>query len=287
MLFFTRTAVLGATYLLLGISKASDCLDGPWTNVTSTGALTGTEFCATKYQSGVVITGVEAWGNTNWIKSARSKPWGNGFGLRLGRVYTGTKKGTELEVGKNTDGQNVFETNVQSGIILGAFSRSGDRIDQLGFLFLRSKIDSITIDNVVFKDTPEALNEKKQGLEMVTLDYADHTNDHPDANETFTFGKSETRTTSKEYSQTATHTFGFTEAIEVSGEILGLGAKSTTTLSYEYSYASTEESSKEDSVTLTYMVATTLKPDQRVFCKAVAMRGIYKGEYNARVNIHL
>jgi hypothetical protein len=32
----------------------------------------------------------------------------------------------------------------------------------MGFLFLKSKVDKITIDDVVFKDTPEALNSKKE-----------------------------------------------------------------------------------------------------------------------------
>jgi hypothetical protein len=126
-----------------------------------------------------------------------------------------------------------------------------------------------------------------RGLETVVLEYADHTNNHPDANETFTFGKTETRETSKKFSTTATHTFGFSHAMELSGKILDLGASSTTTLSYGYSNEKTEESTQTNSVTLTYTVATMLKPGQRVFCRATAMSGVYNGDFSANVKIHL
>jgi hypothetical protein len=133
------------------------------------------------------------------------------------------------------------------------------------------------------KETPEELNKRKKGLETIVLDYADHTNNFP-SNETFTFGKSETRTTSKTFSTTMTHTLGISEAIEVSGELFGIGAKSTTTLKYDFAHASTEESSQQNSVTLSYTVATTLKPGQHVYCRAVAMRGTYEGDYTCTVS---
>lgn len=133
------------------------------------------------------------------------------------------------------------------------------------------------------KETPEELNKRKEGLETVILDYADHTNNHPNATEVFTFGKSEQRATSKKYSTTATHSFGFSQAFKVSGKVFGIGAESTTTLSYGYSNAQTEESSTSKSVTLTYTVATTLLPGQRVFCRAMAMSGVYDGDFTSNV----
>jgi hypothetical protein len=126
-----------------------------------------------------------------------------------------------------------------------------------------------------------------RGLKTVTLDYADHTNNNSNSTETFTFGKSESRSVTKKYANTATNTFGFSEAINISGKILDLGVSSTTTLSYGYSHASTEESSTEQTVTLTYTVATVLAPGQRTFCKATAMMGTYDGEYDSTVNVYL
>jgi hypothetical protein len=319
MLFSPKKLLLGAACLLFaGFAAADDCEQGPWQDVTSTGGGGGNRLCATKWKDGRVITGIEVWANKGGVQAvqfyysdgtnsdafgkltddkharldwdpsvdgiSQIKTWGNGKGEYLGRVYVRTKKGAELDVGKDTNGQNTFETKVASGIMLGAFGASSDRIDSLGFLFLKSTVAKVSVQDVVFAETPEELNKRMEGLETVVLDYADHTNDHPEANETFTFGKSEDRKTSKKFTNTATNTFGFSHAMELSGKILDLGAKSTTTLSYQYSKATAEESSEEKSVTLTYTVATSLKPGQRVFCRATAMSGVYNGNYDATVS---
>ncbi|KAH7125511.1 hypothetical protein B0J11DRAFT_308099 [Dendryphion nanum] len=322
MLFSTPKILLGVSALFASSALAkSDCDSGPWTDVSSTGGGDGGPFCATKWKEGVVIKGVEVWANTKSVRAiqfyysdgtnsqqwgkvdgdrharmdwdpatdgiSQIKTWGNGRGQYLGRVQIRTSKGKELDVGKDTNGQNTYETKVASGIMLGAFGGAGDVIDRLGFLFLKSKVDKISIDDVKFKDTPDQLNKRMEGLETVTLDYADHTNTHPEANQTFTFGKSEQRSATKKFSNTGTHSFGISQAFEISGKILDLGASSTTTLKYDYSKSTTEESSKESAVTLTYTVATALKPGQRVFCKATAMKGSYSGAYTSTVNVWL
>ncbi|KAF2715525.1 hypothetical protein K504DRAFT_529686 [Pleomassaria siparia CBS 279.74] len=315
--------LLGAACLFFGAAQAQDddCTAGPWSDVSYTGGGGGSRFCATKWKAGVVVTGVEVWSNDHNVRAvqfyysdgtnspqwgkidgnkharldwdpsvdgiSQIKSWGNGKGQYLGRVYIRTVKGAELDVGKNTNGQNTFETNVASGIMLGAFGQSGDSIDSLGFLFLKSKIEKITVDDVVFNETPEDLNARMEGLQTVILDYADHTNDNTAATEVFTFGKTDTKSTTKTFSNTATRSFGWSTAIQISGKILELGASSTTTLNYDYSQASTEESSTTNSVTLTYTVATTLGPGQRTFCRATAMSGTYKGDYTSTVNIWL
>ncbi|KAF1997078.1 hypothetical protein P154DRAFT_565573 [Amniculicola lignicola CBS 123094] len=324
MLFTSNKLVVGATYFIAGLTsvvKANDCWDGPFAGLSQTGGGGGGEFCDTKWKEGVVVTGFEAWANSKNVRAfqlyysdgsnsrlygkidgdkharidwdpavdsiSQIRTWGNGRAESLGRVQIRTKAGKELDVGKDTNGQDTFETEIGTGIMMGAFGGSGDYIDRLGFSMLRGKIDKISIDDVVFDEDPEALNARMEGLKTVTLDYADHTNDHPEANETFSFGKTETRTASKKFSSTASHTFGWSNAIELSGKILDLGASSTTTLKYEYSKATTEESTTETSVTLTYTVATALKPGQRVFCRATAMYGEYDGDYASTVNIWL
>jgi hypothetical protein len=136
------------------------------------------------------------------------------------------------------------------------------------------------------KETPEELNKRRQGLETKLVDYADHTNNLKEANETFTFGKTVTRTTSKKWSSTATHTFGISQGFKVEGKVFGIGFESTTTLKYDYANAKTEESSQEESVSLTYSAATSLKPGTSVYCMATAMRGVYDGEYTSNVRPH-
>ncbi|KAF2819401.1 hypothetical protein CC86DRAFT_413095 [Ophiobolus disseminans] len=311
--------------LFSGIANAvGDCdLMGPWnnTNVQWTGGPGGVNFCATKWIQGVVITGVEVYASdkaveaiqffysdgTNspqfgqpdeerkqridWDPSTDSlslvKTWGNGRGKYLGRLYIRTKAGKELDIGKDTSGQTTYEHKVESGILLGAFGLSADSIVNLGLYFLKSKVDKMAVSNVVFKETPEELNKRRQGLETKVVDYADHTNKLANATEEFTFGKTLTRTTSKKWSSAATHTFGLSQAFNVEGKVFGIGFESTTTLQYQYANTQTEESVVEDSVSLTYSASTTLMPGTSVYCQATAMRGVYDGEYTSNVNIWL
>lgn len=322
MLFSASKLLLGAA-CLVGLSLAQDdCSSGPWTDVLAIGGGGGGLFCATKWKEGTVITGIEVWANKHLVRGlqfyysdgsnsdligngdggktqrmdwdpsvdgiAQLKMWGNGKGEALGRVFIRTKAGDELDVGKDdTEGQDTFEPKVASGILLGAYGGHGDHIDTLGLLFLKSKIDKISVDDVVFDQDPEALNAQQEGLETVILEYADHTNSNTASSEIFTFGKLDTRTTTKTFTNKATHSFGWSNAIELSGKILDLGASSTTTLKYDYSKESSEESSTTETVTLTYTVATTLAPGQRTFCRATAMSGVYKGDYTSTVNIWL
>lgn len=320
MFFSPKKLLLGATCILFaGSAVADDCEQGPWTDVFSVGGPGGVNsFCGTKWKDGIVVTGLEVWASkdavtgvqlyysdgtdsglfgkqndqktqrVDWDPSndniSQLKMWGNGRGQYNGRIQLRTKTGIELDVGKDTTGQDTYEIKVNSGIMLGAFGKSGDNIDIIGFLFLKSTIDKISIEDVAPQDTPEELNARKEGLKTVTLDYADHTNDHPEANETFTFAKSVDQKRSKKWSTTATKTYGVSEAIGVSGALLGIGLSSTTTLSYDYSNAKTEETSEEETVSLTYSVSTALKPGQRVFCRAVAETGVYNGNFDATVS---
>lgn len=188
MFFSPRNLFLGAVALCVGVTNAmGDCDNGAWNpaNVQWTGGVGGEPWCATKHKSGIVISGVEVWAskkaveaiqffysdgtnspqfgivNSNerharldWDPSIDSlsqvKTWGNGRGKYLGRLFIRTKKGAELDVGKNTNGQDTYEHNVESGILLGAFGAQGDVIDSLGLLFLRSKIDRMSISGIEF-----------------------------------------------------------------------------------------------------------------------------------------
>ena len=187
MLSNTKQILFAAVALFCGITDAlSDCDNGPWNpaNIQWTGGSGGSPYCATKWKQGVVMTGVEVYAGSkeveaiqffysdgtnspqfgrvqterkqriDWDPSTDSlsqvKSWGNGKGQYLGRLYMRTKTGKELDLGKDTGGQTTFEHNVESGILLGAFGNSGDVLDSLGLLFLKSKIDKMTVSDVVF-----------------------------------------------------------------------------------------------------------------------------------------
>ncbi|KAF2678211.1 hypothetical protein K458DRAFT_436110 [Lentithecium fluviatile CBS 122367] len=329
MFFNPKALLLGATALFFsglvsaqnGTAQEGSCDGGPWKTPIYTGAEAGTAFCHTKYQDGVVMSGIEVWSAKKNIEAiqfyysdgsnsgtigkidkekehmrldwdpasdglSQVKMWADKKGESLGRIYLRTKNGQELNLGKEGDTDPV-ETQVQSGMLLGASGRADGMVNGLSLLFLGSKVDKITLSDVVFDETPEELNKRMQGLQMTILDYADHTNAMQDSNETFTFGKTETRTQSKEYSTTQTHTLGFTHSVEISGKLMGIGMSASNELSYSYANAKTETSSTQTTVSLNYVSATMLKPGQRVFCRATAMFGQYKGDYTSTMNVEL
>ena len=136
-------------------------------------------------------------------------------------------------------------------------------------------------------DNVDDLNERMQGLSTMIIDYADHTNNQANATDDFSFSKKQSRTTTKTYTNTAATTFGITQGIELSGEILGIGAKSTTTLKFETT--NTYSTAKAEAITteLSYSTTTTVPPGGKVYCRATAMSGVYKGSYSGNVKIWL
>jgi hypothetical protein len=338
MVFNPKSLVVGATALLFsGLVSAQNstappssgnstapsteasCTGGPWKEPKYIGAETGTEFCHTKFQEGVLMSGIEVWSTKKQIEAVQFyysdgsnsgtigkvvkekehkrlewdsatdgigqiRLWTDKKGETLGRIFIRTKNGEELDLGKEGKTDPV-EPMTNTGMLLGVSGRADDMVRGLSFLFMGSKIDKITVEDLVFEETPEELNKRMQGLQMMILDYADHTNAMTDSNETFTFGKTETRTQSKEYSTTQTHTIGAKQTWGVTGTLLGIAsATSTTELSYSYANAKTESSKQETSVSLNYVVATMLKPGQRVYCRATAMFAQYKGDYTSNVS---
>ncbi|KAF2277811.1 uncharacterized protein EI97DRAFT_465932 [Westerdykella ornata] len=316
-----------ACFLFATTASAQDYCgyDGPWeqSDLSMTGGQGGGAFCETKWQDGIVMKGVEVWaddggviavqftysdgtlspiwgrtggstghGRIDWdpesdtIKNVVT--WGNGVAQYLGRVVIETQSGKSLDVGRKPEAhQSDWPMPVHSGIMLAAFGGSGTRIDRLGFIFLKSKVKHVTVDDVKFEDTPEELNKRKQGIATETVDWADHTNNHDTAEETYTFAKNEGREVWKAYTIRSTASFGFKEAIEVSGELLGIGAKSNTELSFGVETGREETNTWRDTVTINYSIATKLAPGQRVYCRSYCQKGTYDGSFTATVTMKL
>jgi hypothetical protein len=202
MVFSAKTLLTGAACFLfaarsvLAADNPAWCKDGPWEDLLVIGDTNdGDGFCETRWSEGTVVTGIEAWASKRGVEGIQfyysdGKPsklygtivgqgksvhwdpsvdtitqlrsWGNGRGQHLGRLEVKTAKGEHLDQGKDTSGQDTFEYNVGSGIMLGAFGTSSSLIESLGFYFLKSKIDKISMDDVVFDETPETLNSKME-----------------------------------------------------------------------------------------------------------------------------
>lgn len=202
MVFSPRKLLAGAACFFLAarsvLAATNDawCTGGPWEDLLVIGDTNdGDGFCETRWQDGIVVTGIEAWASKKGVegiqfyysdgkssklygtivgqgkrvdwdpsvdKITQFRSWGNGRGQHLGRIEVKLSKGGHLDQGKDTSGQDTFEYNVGSGIMLGAFGTSSSLIESLGIYFLRSKIDKISMDDVVFDETPEALNSKME-----------------------------------------------------------------------------------------------------------------------------
>lgn len=217
MFFSPRKLLLGAALLSPFIAAADKCSDGPWRDVQRVGGGGGGAFCETKWDEGTVIDGLEVFADDGAVRGIRFffsdgtdkmigeegakkqgkiqwdpaqeivkqlRLWGNGNGKYLGRIsLTTTLLGKEdevkqsLDVGKNTNGQDTFEPKVASGVILGAFGSFGEKIDNLGFLFLKSKVKSMGLEDVDFPDdTAEELNNQMSGLETQVVHTGEHFN---------------------------------------------------------------------------------------------------------------
>ena len=114
-----------------------------------------------------------------------------------------------------------------------------------------------------------------------------HTNDHPDSNQTVVFEASKEQKNGKKWSTTSTHTLGISQAIKFSGKILTFEFESTTTLSYSYANAQTEETYEEESVAIKYSVSAMIKPGEVVYCRATVQTGTFTGDYSSTVNVLL
>lgn len=323
-------ATVAAT-ALFDLAQAGGCDNGPWTGVHAIGETHPdpnkmVPFCATLWDSGIPITGLDVWYDeaeginavavsySNGDKSAPygvpgSSPgyqsftwdysqtfieslslWGNGGGGQLGNIRLVLTDGRTLDVGNRKDTRSKkteFVIDVASGIMLGFGGWGADNIKQGYFLFLRSQIDRIEMTNPVFDDSPENLNAEQRGLQTVMLDYSDHLNANEGANETFTFANQIQKTDSTTTTSQITHTFGTKITIGWEAKLLTFDLKNSLELSYQYSDQRSEAVTTQTQVQVSWSAATTLKPGQHVYCRATAMYGQADLGYTATINVLL
>lgn len=294
---------------------------GPWAPINRIGGQSGGQpFVACKWVQGthgLVVRGLDVWWHSDYLRGvqvtysddSRSSVfgtagdshssivfapgelvtaltlWGNGIGTRTGRIRLTTNKGQTLDVGRDTSGQTAYDIHIGSGILVGLEGRSGSDIDQLGAIFLRSAITHFALTKLVY-DHDLAGTDK--GIQAVALDEATYSNPSNAKNSmNWAFGGSAERKQSVTYTDTNADTYGVSVDVEVSGEVLGIGAKATTGFQWQRQSTKTTATSTSNQVTLTWSLSGTLEAGESCTCTAIVQRGEGRTNYTADATVTL
>ena len=152
--------------------------------------------------------------------------YGNGKGEWLGHIHIETNLQT-WDAGKQLDSSsndNTIQTG--GGILLGATvtvdkDGNGNSIRNLAFLFLGAEIDHLSIDNISFTNDPDGSN---TGIDPQSIDVGEWFN-HANIASGYNYVPTFVVSSSYSYSQTSMMSFGAAISVEMSAEILGIGAK--------------------------------------------------------------
>lgn len=212
--------------------------------------------------------------------------YGNGIGTRLGHMYLETSGGQKLDIGKNTDGITPYSMNVGGGILLGLIGSYGDEINAMGYLFISSTVQSVSVGQMTFDPDPSGTN---TSLSPLVLSNQHYYNDRTpgSGNVTWNFSGQQTETQSNTYTQSSTTTFGGSIQVEVSAELFGIGGKVTTGFTWESSQTTESASSTTSSVMLTWGETGSLQPGQGVDCTAYVQKGQGNFAYTSHVTMLL
>ncbi|PGH27597.1 hypothetical protein AJ80_00610 [Polytolypa hystricis UAMH7299] len=303
-------------------TRQSACDSGPWARpIRPVGGMGGYPFCETRWRDGLIMKGMEVWADNGRVRGIEFTysdgsistlygerggekrgriDWnaaegdainsitlyGDGRGRRVGRIIVRTQSGKELDVGKNTSGQDAFAMTVGSGVLVGAFGHSGADIDNLGFLFLASKIQKVDISDLVLDSEIDIEKDNQVGISVVTLDEVQYYNNHATDDVTnFEFSNSHTRTNSYTYSQATTDMWGLSVSVTLAIKPFGIGGEVESGFQWEHTKTSTTQTTKSMEVTLQYKVSADVKSGETILCKSQSAQGEVYGGYTSKVTL--
>lgn len=227
---------------------------------------------------GEQISYLEIWLNDGNIDADTSN-------TRAVRVQMSTSLGQTLDVGSKNGDYASKELGVGGGILVGSRVIVGTEIVAMGFQFLRSPILSVEMTDLSY---PPGIIDSSTGITDRKLDDLQQVRDEDDPDTyNWTFSGATQITQSHTVTSSTTSTFGISESIEVGGEFLGIGAKSTTGFTWEKSEQSTESSEDTLSYTETWGQSGTLDRGQGVHIQASVAVGKVSLPYNATVTVTL
>lgn len=205
------------------------------------------------------------------------KLWGDGTGIRTGRILFTTNKDKTFDFGQDTEGQDEFPMDIGSGYLIGFTGRCGDEIDCMSSVFLKpakkviiDKIEYPTLDSSIDDLlTPENLQREEGRWEGAPY--------------VFKFTGSESRTSTKTWNNKVTTEFGL-EATWKAGVplVAHVETKATFKQGYQHDWGHT------DSNTTMLQWNTEHKIDnekQAVACTATIYKANMDIEYTGMLNL--
>ncbi len=300
-------------------ARQDPCSAGPYAFIHYIGGSTGDYFCESRIaSSGEIITALEVWSDDSGIngilftyslgdnemhghQSGTSQSltlapgelittatlYGDGKGDHLGHIFLQTDKQQKLDVGKSTDKITEYDIVTGGGILLGAVGHIGSEyVENIAWLFLSSKIDSITISSVKFDADPTgtSTNIEPSYLLQSTMGNPTGTN----GSISFTVAAAEAVTRSTTWEQSTTATFGGSISVEVEAEPLGVGGKVTSGFTWSVGVTVSQSVTTTDTITLTQTAGPiSIKPGYGKACTIFAQKGTGNFPYTSTVNLNL
>ncbi|CAG8981509.1 hypothetical protein HYALB_00003082 [Hymenoscyphus albidus] len=278
-MFYSRERIVAAAAALatlVGVASAGNCDHGPFSASYLAGKDEGGgNFCDTKWEDGITITGIEVWaakwhikgfqftysdgtkGNVHGIATAdgdrhagifwdegdaitKMQWWKNHDQNGIAKIYVETKSGKKLEKGDGKTRGDPSDIPVGSGILMAVRGANGAWLNNIDFRFMGNVAQSAVVSKIKFDEDINDWNKKKTGLNP-KADLIDGWIVNPDYNKTqeYIFAQEIKQETSKELTQSNKNAFGLSVGVTVGGgvEIPFLGkAQAFVTTTASYSY---------------------------------------------------
>ncbi|KAJ6465806.1 hypothetical protein C8R45DRAFT_877360, partial [Mycena sanguinolenta] len=202
---------------------------------------------------------------------------------RLGNIHIETSRGQTWD--KGVAGKDRVQVDVGSGVFVGIVGRFGSDIDAAAPLFLCSPVAGIAVGNIVYTPHPKG---SAAGLTPVTLNQMSFVNPaNASASTDWTFHGSDARTVMMSHDITSTSIFGGSAAVEVSGEVFGVGAKATGGFEWSSETSQTTSTSTSEDIKFGWSISGKLEPGKAITCKAIVQRGALNLNHTSTVIVTL
>ncbi|KAK4169629.1 hypothetical protein QBC43DRAFT_329224 [Cladorrhinum sp. PSN259] len=205
--------------------------------------------------------------------------WGDGIGTKTGRIFFKTNKGREFLHGRDQPEaqQTEFVMEVGSGILIGFSGKSGEDVDHMAPVFLKTLKKERRIEDLKF----ETFDLATEGLELESVNEGEFRFEGAPNQPKFLGSVERTVSTSFEDSTAAAVSFGFT----VSGEIPQLVSVELSA-EWEFTKTTTVTKSVEEKITRSWELAVDLKgPEDSCSCTASIFKGTLDLSYTGTLVI--